>query len=226
MTWSACCRSLTRRLPWRKWPPAGTTRLAFLQVRHQLVVHRAFRGSGNDGNPSSISAMGPCFIAGRDRTRRAVADFLELERALAADRRAHAAAPNSALRASLHASAASSMAGLHSAGCARPGRRYRPARGTASGSDSSQLALDLRQQHGKKQCQRHHLAPGRTSWSNGNLLVGLRVDDAIGLARHGATHHVGDAERMGALHCARREWRPAYRPSRRTATPPPPAWLA
>ena len=31
-----------------------------------------------------------------------------------------------------------------------------------------------------------------------DLLVGLGVDDAVALTRHGAAHHVGDAEDLGA----------------------------
>ena len=129
-----------------------------------------------------------------------VADLLELEGAFAADRRAHAAAHEqraagilARLRRLLDRRAALGQDALDLLG------------GVGELAEQQtdlvhlQLALDLRQQHGKQR-ERDHLAQERLRGGHGDLLVGLRVDDAVGLPRHGASDHVGDAEHARALH--------------------------
>ena len=71
----------------------GAARLALLQVGHQLVVDGAFRRHGDDGEALVDQRDGAVLhLAGRVGLGVQVADLLELEGALAADRRAHAAA--------------------------------------------------------------------------------------------------------------------------------------
>ena len=61
-----------------------------------------------------------------------------------------------------------------------------------------QTVLDLRQQQ-SQQREAHDLADEALGRGDRDLLVGLGVDDAVTLTRHGAAHHVGDAEDLGAL---------------------------
>ena len=61
-----------------------------------------------------------------------------------------------------------------------------------------QTVLDLCQQQ-SKQRQAHNLADEALGRGDRDLLVGLGVDDAVALTRHGAAHHVGDAEDLGTL---------------------------
>ena len=61
-----------------------------------------------------------------------------------------------------------------------------------------QAILDLRQQQ-SQQRQAHDLADEALGRGDRDLLVGLGVDDAVALARHGAAHYIGDAKDLGAL---------------------------
>ena len=61
-----------------------------------------------------------------------------------------------------------------------------------------QTVLDLRQQQGQKR-KAHNLADEALGRGDRDLFVGLGVDDAVALTRHGAAHHVGDAEDLGTL---------------------------
>ena len=61
-----------------------------------------------------------------------------------------------------------------------------------------QAVLDLRQQQSQKR-KAHDLADEALGRGDRDLLVGLGVDDAVALTRHGAAHHVGDAEDLGTL---------------------------
>ena len=61
-----------------------------------------------------------------------------------------------------------------------------------------QTVLNLRQQQ-SQQRKAHDLADEALGRGDRDLLVGLSVDDAVALTRHGATNHVGDAEDLGTL---------------------------
>ena len=128
-----------------------------------------------------------------------VTDLLELERALVGDGGAHAAA-HEQRRLRVLAQQGGLVHGL--------GLRVQNPLDLLGGVGklaeqhtrllSGQAVLDLRQQQ-SQQCEAHDLADEALGRGDRDLLVGLGVDDAVALARHGAAHHIGDAEDLGAL---------------------------
>ena len=128
-----------------------------------------------------------------------VADLLELERALVGDGGAHAAAHEQRRLGVL-----AQQGGLvHGFGLriqnpldllGRIGKLAEQHARLLGG----QAILDLCQQQ-SQQCEAHDLADEALGRGDRNLLVSLGVNDAVALARHGAAHHVGDAEDLGAL---------------------------
>ena len=138
-------------------------------------------------------------LAGSIRLGVQVADLLELERALVGDGGAHTAAHEQRRLRVL-----TQQGGLvHGLGLrvqnpldllGRIGKLAEHHARLLGG----QTVLDLRQQQSQKR-QAHNLTDEALGRGDRDLLVGLGVDDAIAFARHGATHHVSDAEDLGAL---------------------------
>ena len=127
-----------------------------------------------------------------------VADFLELERALARDGSAHAT-PDEQRAGRINARPRRFLDGRHIG--KNPLYLFSRVGKFAENEPDlvhTQLALRLRKQQ-RQQREAHHLAEKRLGGSYGYLLVRLRVDDAVGLAGHRAAQHVGDAEHARAL---------------------------
>ena len=59
-------------------------------------------------------------------------------------------------------------------------------------------AAQLAEQH-REQRERRHLAQKALRCCHGDFFVCLDVNYAVTLARHGAAHHIGDAEHLRAL---------------------------
>ena len=128
-----------------------------------------------------------------------VADLLELERTLVGNSGTHAAA-HEQRRLRILAQQGSLMNGL-GLGIQNPldllGRIGKLAEQHAC-LFGGQAVLDLRQQQGQQR-QAHNLADEALGRGDRDLLVGLGINDAVALTRHGAAHHVGDAKDLGAL---------------------------
>ena len=174
--------------------------LALLQVAHRLVVHGALGGDGDNREALIDERDGAVLhLAGSVCLRVQVADLLELERTLVADGRAHAAAHEERrLRvfARERRLVDGHLLGVQDVldllgGVAQLAEEHAHLTGR-------QFALHLGEQHGEQR-ERDHLADEALGGGHRDLLVGLGVDDAVGLARHGAAHHVRDAEDLGAL---------------------------
>ena len=176
-------------------------RLAFLQIGNHFVVHRALRRNGDDGESLVDERNRAMFhFAGRIRLGMQIADLLQLERAFVADGGAHAASDEERV-----VRVFACARGLLDCGLALGENALDLLGGVRQLAEQkanlvhAQLALRLREQHREKR-QAHHLAQKRLRGRHGDFLVCLRVDDAVGLARHRASHHVRDAEHAGALH--------------------------
>ena len=178
----------------------GAARLRLLQVRHQLVVHGALRGHRDDREALVDERDGAVLhLAGRIGLGVQVADLLELERALVADGGAHAAAHEQRARRVL----ARARRLIDGRGIGQDALHLLGRVGQLVEQQAHlvrlELALHLGKQHGEQR-ERHHLAQERLGGGHRDLLVGLRVDDAVALARHGRAHHVRDAEHLRALY--------------------------
>lgn len=138
-------------------------------------------------------------LAGSIRLGVQVADLLELERALVGDGSAHTAA-HKQCRLRVLAQQGGLVHGL-GLRVQNPldllGRIGKLAEQHAR-LFGGQTVLNLRQQQ-SQQRKAHDLADEALGRGDRDLLVGLSVDDAVALTRHGATNHVGDAEDLGTL---------------------------
>ena len=138
-------------------------------------------------------------LAGSIRLGMQVADLLELECALVGDGSAHTA-PHEQRRLRVLAQQGGLVHGL-GLRVQNPldllGRIGKLAKHHAR-LLGCQTVLDLRQQQSQKR-QAHNLADEALGRGDGDLLVGLGVDNAVAFARHWAAHHVGDAKDLGAL---------------------------
>ena len=137
-------------------------------------------------------------LAGRVRLGVQVADLLQLQGALLGDRGAHPAADEQrALRVHARVRGRLDVGGVVQDALDLLGRVGKLAEQQAN-LVHAQLALRLGEQHGEKR-EADDLAQERLRRRDGDFLVRLRVDDAVGFARDGRAQHIGDAEHAGAL---------------------------
>ena len=78
-------------------------------------------------------------------------------------------------------------------------RRFRQLAEQRANLRRAHATLCLSKQHGKQR-QADHLAQEALRGRNCDFLVRFRVNHAVALTRHGAAHHIRNAEHFRALH--------------------------